>query len=293
MNVLIVENETYLAQSIAARLIGNGHNCIITSCIEETTYREDIDLLLLSTNAVGQNYKDIIEKHKQSIIILMVSYVSEDTVSKPLRMGAKDYIIKPFIMDELIRKIEHYRGYKELLKDIEFFNNYFSFIQNELQTPTLPNYNPPILIKASSQRSADIYAMKYAIERGIRFHFLSLKVVDWGGYKFSNNEIYYITNSEDLNKYEKRDFLDFISKYNCIISMVSDDKVLFNQIVDITNMANNLEIGSEILSVKEYERIVITKFEGRYPDIELAKKLGMSRKSLWEKRKKYGIAKKK
>ncbi len=58
-------------------------------------------------------------------------------------------------------------------------------------------------------------------------------------------------------------------------------------------MANNLEIGSEILSIKEYERIVITKFEGRYPDVELAKKLGMSRKSLWEKRKKYGISRKK
>ena len=26
-----------------------------------------------------------------------------------------------------------------------------------------------------------------------------------------------------------------------------------------------------------------------YPDIELAKKLGMSRKSLWEKRKRYGL----
>ncbi|MEA1917106.1 MAG: helix-turn-helix domain-containing protein, partial [Campylobacterota bacterium] len=31
----------------------------------------------------------------------------------------------------------------------------------------------------------------------------------------------------------------------------------------------------------------------KFPDTELSKKLGISRKSLWEKRKKYGISKQK
>ena len=62
--------------------------------------------------------------------------------------------------------------------------------------------------------------------------------------------------------------------------------------IDITRQTNNMELGGEILSVKEYEKLIISKYENRYPDIELAKKLGMSRKSLWEKRKKYGIIRK-
>ena len=49
----------------------------------------------------------------------------------------------------------------------------------------------------------------------------------------------------------------------------------------------------EILSVDEYVKAMILNFEDKYPDTELSKKLGMSRKSLWEKRKKYGITKKK
>ncbi len=291
MNVLIIESETYLAQSIANKLADSGHTSFITSSLEEAINKYGYDIILLSTG-VG-NYKNVIEKHKDSIVILMVSYVSDDTVSKPLRMGAKDYIIKPFIMDELVRKIDHYKGFKELTEDIKFFKNYFTFIQNELQTPTLPQYNPPILIKASSQRSADIYAMKYAIERGLRFEFLSLKNIIWNEYEFSKNKVYYITNCENLKKQDKKDFLDKMANYRLIISMISDDSIYFPHIVDITNMANSLEIGSEILSIREYERIVITKFEGRYPDVELAKKLGMSRKSLWEKRKKYGISRKK
>ncbi len=293
MNVLIIENETYLAQSIASKLADFGHVSFITSSLEESLNKGDYDIVLMSTNTVGHNYQSVMERHKDAIIILMASYVSEDTVSKPLKLGAKDYIIKPFIMDELVRKIEHYKGFKELTEDIEFLKSYFIFIQNELQTPTLPQYNPPILIKASSQRSADIYAMKYAIEMRIRFDFLSIKNIIWSEYEFDKNKTYYITNCENLKKQEKKDFLEKMANKNVLISMISDDKVDFPQIVDITNMANNLEIGSEILSIREYERIIITKFENRYPDIELAKKLGMSRKSLWEKRKKYGISRKK
>ncbi|STQ86478.1 response regulator [Helicobacter muridarum] len=294
MNVLIIESETYLAQSIASKLADGNHSCFITSSLDEALSKNNLDIVLLSMNTVAQHYRSIIEKHQNAIIILMVSYISDDTVSKPLKLGAKDYIIKPFIMDELVRKIEHYCGFKELMENIKFFNNYFKFIQNELQIPALPQYNPPILIKASSQRSADIYAMRYAVERKLRFNFLNLNHFDWREYNFDRQQSYYITNCENLKKQEKKEFLDFMAKHRfVVISMISDDKVMFPQIIDITNMANNLEIGSEILSIKEYERIVITKFEGRYPDVELAKKLGMSRKSLWEKRKKYGISRKK
>ena len=80
-----------------------------------------------------------------------------------------------------------------------------------------------------------------------------------------------------------------ILKYSCIFSIISNDKVPFPQVVDISSYSNTLELGGDILSVREYERIIISKFESRYPDIELAKKLGMSRKSLWEKRKRYGL----
>jgi DNA-binding NtrC family response regulator len=49
----------------------------------------------------------------------------------------------------------------------------------------------------------------------------------------------------------------------------------------------------DILCIDDYVKYVITTFQGKFPDTELSKKLGISRKSLWEKRKKYGIAKKK
>ena len=50
------------------------------------------DVVLLSTNISGQNFYPVIEAYKNAVVILMVSYISNDTVSKPLQAGAKDYM---------------------------------------------------------------------------------------------------------------------------------------------------------------------------------------------------------
>ena len=165
-------------------------------------------------------------------------------------------------------------------------------LEKELSTPSPITYNPPFIIKTNSQRSADIYAMRYARRKGIRFSFLTLKEDKWRQIfqsQPSKNQVFYITNLEELKKSEMKEFLEMILKYSCIVSIISNDKVPFPQVVDISSYSNTLELGGDILSVREYERIIISKFESRYPDIELAKKLGMSRKSLWEKRKRYGL----
>ncbi|PAF45114.1 response regulator [Helicobacter sp. 11S02596-1] len=295
MDILIIENETYLAQSIASKLADVGHDCHITS-IMDTNLKNDYDVILISSGICGDDYEKFIRNNAESIIIMMISYVSDDTVSKPIKAGAKDYILKPFMIDELIRKIEHYRNYKNIVTKINFYNSYFNFIEKELNTPTPFQYNPPFIIKSNSQRSADIYAMKYAREKNVCFEFFTLKEDKYKAFLKNNppkSTMIYITNLEELKKQERKDFLEIALKHSMIISLVSTDKIVFPQIMDISNIPNNQEIGAEILSIREYEKAIITKFEGRYPDIELAKKLGMSRKSLWEKRKKYGISRKK
>jgi len=75
MKILIVENEIYLAQSIASKLMEIGHVCEIATTIKDALRDEKYDAILLSTNISGQNFYPIIEKHRSSIIILMISYI--------------------------------------------------------------------------------------------------------------------------------------------------------------------------------------------------------------------------
>lgn len=294
MKVLIIENEIYLAQSIANKLNDSHLECVIAHSIQEIQ-KDRYDVILASFGTINDGYIELSKTYPQSIIILMIAYINDDTVIKPLRNGVTDYIVKPFIVDELIRKITHYKNYREINEEIKFYRSYFNFIERELGTPEPFLYNPPFVIKTNTQRGADIYAMKYAREKKVRFSFYSLKEDTWKSIFRTppkKKEIFYITNLEELKKSDKRDFLESALKYNVVISAVSSEKIAFPQVIDISRKSNSVELSGEILSVKEYEKIIITKFESRYPDIELAKKLGMSRKSLWEKRKKYGIIRK-
>ena len=113
MKIIIVENELYLAQSIASKLNENGFNTEIFSSIKEAMKSKG-DVYLLSTNMPGQDTTPLIKAFKNKIVILMVSYINNDTVSLPLKLGAKDYIVKPFMIEELLRKIEHYQEYQLL-----------------------------------------------------------------------------------------------------------------------------------------------------------------------------------
>ncbi|MDO8261017.1 MAG: response regulator, partial [Candidatus Magasanikbacteria bacterium] len=94
MRILIIENEVYLAQSIATKLSELGHICEMCTSTRDAIKSNVYDVVLLSTNINGQDFSPVIETFKKSIIILMVSYISNDTVSKPLSAGAKDYILK-------------------------------------------------------------------------------------------------------------------------------------------------------------------------------------------------------
>ena len=87
MNILIIENEIYLAQSIASKLSDLSHNCDISSSTKEGLRGLAYDVVLLSTNISGQDIYPVIEAYKDAVVILMVSYVSNDTVSKPLAAG--------------------------------------------------------------------------------------------------------------------------------------------------------------------------------------------------------------
>ena len=56
---------------------------------------------------------------------------------------------------------------------------------------------------------------------------------------------------------------------------------------------NKISTIDSILTVNDYVKQITLNFQSKYPDTELSRRLGISRKSLWEKRKKFGIEKSK
>ena len=295
MKILIIENEVYLAQSIATKLTDLGHTCETCTSARDALKNKDFDVVLLSTSLNSNDLTPIIETFKNSIVILMVSYISNDTVSKPLSAGAKDYIVKPFMIEELVRKIDHHQDYERLKHYSKLVERYLDHTFQEAKNEyDYDNLQLPLFLCASSQKSADAFAYHYAKRRGKIFYFIDLispQAID-EIQKIDDSQIIYAINYQLLKKSEKKEFWEYARGRPVIISTTEKQDELPFDVVEI-NSENSFFTQGEILPIEDYVKYVVINYQHKYPDTELSKKLGISRKSLWEKRKKYDIVKKK
>ncbi len=293
MKIIIVENELYLAQSIASKLGENGFETEIFSSIKEAMHSNG-DVYLLSTNLPGQNTTPLITEFKDKIIILMVSYINNDTVGEPLKLGAKDYIVKPFMIEELLRKIEHYQEYQNLKKHTLLYQEYMKNLLQEIETDFNPEkLTSPLVIQTNYQRLVDKVVFEYAQINNKLLTFIPLGDKTWKEKiaKCSDQSLLYVTEIHTLKKTDREQLLELLKSYNFILCATSELETDFATIT--LNTDSKLYDQNEILTIDDYVKFIVNSFQYKFPDTELSKKLGISRKSLWEKRKKYGLFKKK
>ena len=292
MKIIIVENELYLAQSIASKLNEAGFETEIFSSVKEAMNTNG-DVYLLSTNLPGQNTGPLITKFKEKIIILMVSYINNDTVSEPLRLGAKDYIVKPFMIEELVRKIDHFQEYQQLKQRINLYEEYIENFLKEITVEEDIELTTPVVIETNYQRLVDKVVFQHAKEKNKSLTFIPLSDKKWKEKIESSDAkaLLYITEIHTLKKAEKEQLLEMLGDYDFILSCTSALESNFNTIT--LNTDSKLYDQNEILTIDDYVKFIVNSFQYKFPDTELSKKLGISRKSLWEKRKKYGLFKNK
>ena len=90
MNILIIENEIYLAQKVVSRLLDDGHSCDYIESPNIDNLTKEYDTILLSTSLPSALCKNIIKRYSENaIILLLVSYISDETVTNPIKDGAK------------------------------------------------------------------------------------------------------------------------------------------------------------------------------------------------------------
>jgi transcriptional regulator of aromatic amino acid metabolism len=108
--------------------------------------------------------------------------------------------------------------------------------------------------------------------------------------KFSDKLIY-IYDFHNIKNTSKEILLKNIEGLDVILcSFENEDDIPFEKVV-VKNENTNITPNDSILTINDYVKMIVLKFQSKYPDTELSKKLGISRKSLWEKRKKFGIEK--
>lgn len=290
MNILIVDEEVYLAQKVTIRLQENDNNCTHVSNIKEINFNTSYDIILLSTNINSNDVHKIIINFKHIIVILLVSYINDTTVTKPLKDGASDYIVKPFIMDELVRKIYHYDEFKRLKQNNLTLKNYVNFAFNSIDIKEKIPTTLPFIIETKDQKVADKIVFDVAKELNKTIQFISLEEHIKVNPKDFRHELLYIYDFHLAKKVSRNLILNTIEKYDVIICSLEDiGEVRYPKL--IIESANTPSAVDSILTINDYVKLMVVNFQSKYPDTELSRRLGISRKSLWEKRKKFGIEK--
>jgi len=293
MRVLIIDNDIYLVQSIASKLIEKGFETTIYN--SEIEYKSsNFDIVLLDTKLT--NFTSLIKRYKKNIIILLNSYNNNDTVKTPLQNGANGYILKPLKVEELIMKIDHHIEYNRLQNKVVSYENYTDMIFEDLDY--IDTASMPIVLISPISKLSDFYIIKLMMDESIKFNIIDLKDEEIQINAIKLQGYLYLKNFQELKKQEKVAILEKFKSYNVIIStsFIDSEMEKFEKnykIIDLNFDDQNIIPTNIIIPIEDYVKQMILSFQGQFPDTELSKKLGISRKSLWEKRKKYGIQKRK
>lgn len=284
MKIIIVENELYLAQSIQNNLTEK----LNAKCEIYASYNEAIntngDIYIVNTNLQG-NIENLIETKKESIIILLAPYVTYTTVTKPLEVGADDFIQKPFSIEELVRKIKHLINHYELKNKVNKLERFIDYFFEDIEVNEY-ELNFPLFIKTNSKKAVEKLIFNFAKKHNLLIEIIDLSIEDITPNK---NTIYYAPNFYENNK-----LINKLSKYKSIIIVPKQFENIYpNYTLLEIEVSKKSLFEDEILPIEEYIKFIIINHQHKFPDTELSKKLGISRKSLWEKRKKYGIFKQK
>ena len=61
--------------------------------------------------AVLRHIRDV---SPQTLVILMTAHATVDTAVEAIRLGAQDYLLKPLIFEDVLRKVQHLMNHRKL-----------------------------------------------------------------------------------------------------------------------------------------------------------------------------------
>lgn len=108
-HILIVEDETIIRSALRRLLERNDYKVSEAGAVQEAldAYKlSDFDLIITDLRLPGAPGTDIIQPAESTPVLVMTSYASLKSAVDSMKMGAVDYIAKPFDHDEMLLSVQ-------------------------------------------------------------------------------------------------------------------------------------------------------------------------------------------
>lgn len=83
----------------------------------------DLDIILADLRMPGKDGIEILKSAReispQTLVIIMTAHATVDTAVEALRLGAQDYILKPLVFEDVLRRINHLMEHRSLAWEIQ------------------------------------------------------------------------------------------------------------------------------------------------------------------------------
>ncbi len=110
--ILVIDDEKVVCDSCRRILTGEGYD--VTTSTDgmkglDMASREDFDAVLLDLRMPRKSGLEVLrgirEQKPRTAVVMITAYPSADSAVESMRLGAKDYVLKPFTPDELRSKV--------------------------------------------------------------------------------------------------------------------------------------------------------------------------------------------
>ena len=120
-SILVVEDQDSARESLAELLRGVGyqvHEAADGSAAISLLDQFDLDLVLTDLSMPGRDGMAVLRHVRdispQTLVMLMTAHATVETAVEAIRLGAQDYILKPLIFEDVLRKIQRLMEHRKL-----------------------------------------------------------------------------------------------------------------------------------------------------------------------------------
>ena len=124
-NVLIVDDERVIREVLSERLTDIGHHCsTATDAFDALTQigsTTELDVVLADIDMPGKDglalLQDIRASHPDVDVVMVTGVVDTDTAIRAIRLGASDYLTKPFNLEEVVITIDRILEKQQMVRE--------------------------------------------------------------------------------------------------------------------------------------------------------------------------------
>lgn len=111
--ILIVDDEKEICSWVARRLIMEKYSCVVATTSKEALhhfYKHQFSLIICDLKIPEMDGLKLLEKMKaldpETMVIMITGYPDIEVAVKAMRMGAYDFIIKPFNLESMVSTVK-------------------------------------------------------------------------------------------------------------------------------------------------------------------------------------------